>query len=264
LVSPYAYPTGTAYPLSFILFNCLSGCLGLGFFIVWLFCLYDCIRNEEDKVLWLLILIFLSLPGTLIYLLARVLPRSQVKMPKAFGRWTRSREIREAEASARHIGNPEQYTRLGDLYRETSQLDKAAEAYCRALERDPEHLRALWGLAQTNIGLDRQQTARENLEKILEIDPKFGYGEPPLTLLRLLHQSGNQEAFEKHLENHLSRWSHPEARFYKAEQLHREGKVDPARKELESLVADIEGSPKFSYQKNKKWLRKAKKKINEL
>ncbi len=82
--------------------------------------------------------------------------------------------------------------------------------------------------------------------------------------MRLLHQSGSREAFEKHLENHLSKWSHPEARFYKAEQLHREGKVDQARKEMESLVADIEGSPKFSYQKNRKWQRKAKKMIKEL
>ena len=38
---------------------------------IWVWMLFDCIRYETDKALWLLILIFLGAIGALIYLFAR-------------------------------------------------------------------------------------------------------------------------------------------------------------------------------------------------
>jgi cytochrome bd-type quinol oxidase subunit 2 len=38
---------------------------------IWIWMLFDCIRYETDKVVWLLILIFLGVIGALVYLFAR-------------------------------------------------------------------------------------------------------------------------------------------------------------------------------------------------
>ncbi len=50
-------------------------CFGLFFAILWIWMLIDCLVNEpsegNDKVIWVLVIIFLGWLGALIYLLAR-------------------------------------------------------------------------------------------------------------------------------------------------------------------------------------------------
>jgi hypothetical protein len=41
----------------------------------WLFMIYDCIRNEPERQLWLWILIFINVPGAFIYFVTRWIPR---------------------------------------------------------------------------------------------------------------------------------------------------------------------------------------------
>jgi predicted membrane channel-forming protein YqfA (hemolysin III family) len=43
--------------------------------VVWLWMLFDCLRYEPDKVVWLLIIVFTGIVGAFIYLFARRRPR---------------------------------------------------------------------------------------------------------------------------------------------------------------------------------------------
>lgn len=58
-----------------ILFMCFIGLLAIGGTVFWIWAIVDIVQNEpagsNDKVVWLLIVIFLHLLGALIYFFAR-------------------------------------------------------------------------------------------------------------------------------------------------------------------------------------------------
>lgn len=50
----------------FIIWAVMMG-FSLGMFALWLWSLIDVIQNAKDKVLWVLIIVFLSLPGSILW-----------------------------------------------------------------------------------------------------------------------------------------------------------------------------------------------------
>ena len=61
--------------LMLILIFLVAGCAGIAATVLWIWMLVDCLVNEpsegNDKVVWVLVLIFTSWIGALIYLLVR-------------------------------------------------------------------------------------------------------------------------------------------------------------------------------------------------
>lgn len=58
-----------------LLFFAIMSLVGLALFVFWLIVLIDCIKNEpsegNDKIVWILVLVFLHALGALLYLLIR-------------------------------------------------------------------------------------------------------------------------------------------------------------------------------------------------
>lgn len=58
-----------------VLFSCLIGIIAIGGTIFWIWTIIDCTSNEppqgNDKIVWLLVIIFTHLVGSLIYVLVR-------------------------------------------------------------------------------------------------------------------------------------------------------------------------------------------------
>lgn len=223
----------------------------------WLWMLFDCIRNEPDKYLWLLILVFIPL-GTFIYFVLRVATRLDVPRPMFVIRWQRQRELWAAEAAARNIGNPYQFVALGDLLREFREPARAAEAYARALAKEPKNAQALWGLSQVEMERKEYPSCRGHLETLLAIDPHFKFGEAYLAYARVLLALGDKPAAREHLAGGIKRWSYPEAHVLLATLLLEDGQKDAARGHLETVVIDMRAAPSYSYRRNRQWVKKAK------
>jgi len=232
--------------------------LGLVVFAFWLWMLWDCARNDPDWYIWFWVILFLNLPGALVYLVMRVLPRGHWRSPPLFKRWTRRQDIGRAAAAARNIGNARQYAELGELLYETGQHEPALKAFGKALEREPDNVRCLWGAAQAASARKEPSLARAHLEKLVGIDRDYRSGDAFLALVRTLLQLREKALAEERLTDHLTRWHHPEAHVLLAELLAERNETDAAREHVEQVIADLQGAPQFAYRQNLKWLRRAK------
>lgn len=236
---------------------------GLIMTVFWFWMLYDCIRNEPDRFIWIWVIFLFNYLGALIYFIVRVLPRMNLPQVAILNRWKQRKEILEAEAAARHIGNAHQYTRLGDLYRNSRQMERAHEAYQNALNKDSEHAPALWGAALMLLHRKQYDRAKETLEKLLQQEPTYQYGEASLAYGTTLLELGDRDGAARHLSEHLKRWSQPEAHVHLAEIYMQNHQDEEARKHLEKVVDNMKSAPAFHYRKNKKWFSKARRLLRE-
>jgi hypothetical protein len=232
---------------------------------LWVWMLIHCARFDPEKRIWLWILFLGNAPAAFVYFLVRWLPGSNFSAGSAvLARWKRSRQIPRLEAAARNIGNCHQFVELGEAYRETRQPDRAAECFKRALAKDAQHLPALWGAAQTAIQRDDYAAARPHLEQILARDETYKFGDVSLAYCRTLMRLNETEAARARLEQHLKRWTHPEAYVLLASILIDLGENQPAREYLEATLADLSGGPAFFARQNRGWARKARKLLARL
>jgi tetratricopeptide (TPR) repeat protein len=160
------------------------------------------------------------------------------------------------ESSARQIGNAYHFVHLGDALRETGQFDRASDAYVRALEKEPANLAALWGGASIDMHFKDYESARERLDKILQIDPQYKFGDVSLLYAKsLLNLDRNDEA-TAHLQKHVRRWRHPEGLYLLAWLDSQNGRIQEARDSLQAMLMEIESSPPPIARKQGPWRRR--------
>ncbi|BAY12733.1 tetratricopeptide repeat protein [Calothrix sp. NIES-2098] len=230
----------------------------------WLFTIYDCIRNEPERQIWLWILLFVNFPGAVIYFLTRWIPRSSVPLPNYFNRWTHKRELWMAEAQAKNIGKAHQYVTLGNLLCDMGSYDKAEVAYNQALEKEPDNLQALWGAAFIAAKNHKFTSAKEYLHTILKIAPDYKYGDASLIYGETLFALQELDKAKIHLEQHIKNWSHPEAYLTLAKILSQQNDTQAARSYLETTIAKIRGSSYYHFKRNRHFISKAEKLLKTL
>ena len=218
-----------------------------------------CIRHDSERSTWLWILLLFPGIGAVIYFLARWLPSSSMEQPACLRRWTDGPKIRRLEVAAQQIGNSHQFVEWGDALRQVQQWPEARAAYTQALAKEPGNLSALWGASLTESQLGDPQAARLHLEAILRIDPGYKFGDVSLLYGKTLHALPDREAELAHWRTHLKRWRQPEALYLLAERLIERGETSEARQLLQTVIADIEITPRALARKVFFWKGRAKK-----
>jgi hypothetical protein len=142
--------------------------------------------------------------------------------------------------------------------RETGQYQNAKAAYERALEKEPENLPALWGAAQIELHDKAFDSARERLEKILQTDPQYKFGDVSLAYAKSLLSCQRNDDATAHLANHVKRWRHPEGIYLLACQYAQAGRNDEARSHLHAMLMEIESSPPPIARKYGPWRRRGR------
>jgi hypothetical protein len=225
--------------------------------VFWGWMVYDCLRQEPDTQVWLWVLILLSFPGAVLYFVMRKIPRSRAGWPSIVRRWTRRRALWQAISAAKTIGNARQYVELGELLVETGQTARAVQAFDRALEQDPAHVRALWGASQAALRAGRPGDARGYLERLVAAEPQYRSGEAGVRLAAVQMAAGDRAAARRQVEAVLAHWSHPEARVLYARLLMDAGERAMARSQVDAVVDEVNASPPFIQRQNRAWLREA-------
>jgi len=204
--------------------------------------LVDCILHERDRYVWLWLIIFLNVPGALLYFFIAYVPRLKAAPPRSLGRWFRRRELQLAESDVRNIGNAKHFVALGDILGETGQTEKAADAYAQALAKDRANVQALWGLSRLEVKLGQLEPAQAHLKALLAIDPDYKFGEASVAYGQVLLDLGEAAAAREHIRRHLNRRIDPEATILLASILVLEGEEDEAKALLEPLAENLRGS----------------------
>lgn len=238
--------------------------LSLAYGIFWIWMLWHCARTEPDRQFWLWLLILVPGVGPVVYFVTRYLPSTEIRGPAMLRRWTRGRDLTRLETAAIQIGNPHQFLLWGDALRDVGLLDQAATAYERALAKEPKNLPALWGAAQVAASQKRPADVRSLTQRILEKDPQYKFGDVSLACGKSLIDLGETVAATQHLEQHVHRWRHPEAVYLLASLHAQQGNAQAARKHLQALVHDINGSPTAIARRCGRWKSRAQQLLKKL
>lgn len=230
--------------------------------IFWMWMIWECVRYDPDSRTWLWLLIFLNVPGAVIYFFARKLPTMRIDLPtpRFLQLRFRQQELWKAEADVINIGNAHQYRILGDLRQELGLLEEAKDAYQQALEKEPNNLKSLWGIVQIEIKNNNLTNIKEYLQKILAIEPDYEYGEGSLLYIKILLELEERDTAQTLLEENIKNWNKPEARLLLAELHIQENKKEEAKEQLQRILFSIRSSTNFHYKRN----RHIEKKTNKL
>jgi hypothetical protein len=247
----------------------LLAALGLGlisllYMAFWAWMLIHCLLREPDKMFWIWLLVVVPFPGAIVYGVVRVFPERESVAPAWLRRITRGKELTRLETAAEQIGNAHQFVQWGDALRDNGQWPRAAEAYSRALAKDPQNLPALWGAAQV---ADRQKQSAEVkrlCDQILAREPQYKFGDVSLAYGKALVDLREFPAARAHLEQHCRRWRHPEAVYLLACRCHEDGDPAAARKHLQELLRDLNSSPTAIARKFGRWKSLARKMLKQL
>ena len=229
---------------------------------VWM--LIECLRRDPERQMWWWIILFLPGIGPLVYFFVRWLPTHNVPAPRWVVGLRRGTEIRRLESSARQIGNAYHFVHLADALRETGQFDRAADAYARAIEKEPANLAALWGAAQVDMHFKDYDTARQRLEQVLKIDPQYKFGDVSLMYAKSLLELDRVEEATAHLQKHVRRWRHPEGLYLLAWLDSQAGRTQEARDNLQAMLMEIESSPPPIARKQGPWRRRGMQLLRKL
>ena len=221
--------------------------------IFWLWMLIDCIMNEPDRFMWLLIISFGNILGALLYFAIRKAPALRYRSLPFISGFMRGGDISRAEVDAYNIGNPHHFIKLGELLLETGKYTRAGEAFNKALEREPDDIQALWGAAQVDVKNRAFDAALPRLEKVLKQDFDYKYGEASLLYAKALFELKDKKA-KQHIQLHLIKWTQPEAKYMMGALLAAEGKDGEAAAILRAAIMDMKGAPAYYRSRNAKWL----------
>lgn len=248
------------------LVDALLSPLGAGASLFWLWMIGDCYSQErgDRRLRWLGLVVLLHGLGALLYWLLCWWPRQRQAAPKTMPKtlggklasgWHRTapksdKEVALIEADARHIGKAHQFVRLGDLRHDRGEFDLAEAAYQQAIAQEPDHPKALWGLA--NIALTKPDllTAQDCLAQLLAQAPDFQFGAALTLYSRVLFDLGELDRAQIQLETERSRRREPVNELLLARILQRLGEPDQARQTLEALILQIEGAPPYYHRQH--------------
>ncbi|MGI0487005.1 tetratricopeptide repeat protein [Pantanalinema rosaneae CENA516] len=230
----------------------------------WMLMIVDCVRNEPDRQTWIWVLLFLNVVGALIYFFVCWLPRSNVPVPNYFKRWTMRQALWNAEAGVRNIGKAHQYIALGNVLTEIGELAQATEAFQQALDKEPQNIHALWGLAFIEMQHKQFAFAREHLAALIKLDADYKCGEASLLYGKALFELQDWDVAKPYLEQDLKYWSHPESALMLASIHRQEGEIQKARDCLEGMLAKLKAAPIYHYRRHQHTLRKAEKMLKTL
>lgn len=231
-------------------------------FIVWM--LVYCLQSDPDRYVWAWVILIFGPIGAAIYFFVRYLPTHSISIPRFFGRFYRSKRLRQLEWKCRQIGNAHQWVEYADALRDSGRWDEADESYQNAVERDPESLPARWGLATTSFHSERDDVAQEHLEFVLGKDPRYKFGDPSLMLAKVLLRTGQKERAEATLSDHVIAHRTPEAVYLLGQLQLEDGSLETARDTLQGLVDDLENAPRAIVRKSMFWRSRAKRLLRKI
>ncbi|QDT40956.1 hypothetical protein Pan241w_10150 [Gimesia alba] len=237
---------------------------GFLYFLFWIWMMVDCIRKDPDRFLWFWVIFVFQPVGAFIYFFIRWLPTNQFQLPEFARPFFRQRKLNELETAALQIGNPYQFVRWGDALKEAGIDQKSLDAYLQALAKEPDNLQALWGAAQIEMKFKNFESTKLRCQKILEEEPEYKFGDVSLMYCKTLCELDSPETARQQLEKHTKRWRQPEALFILATLEADAGDHQAARKTLQGMLLDINGSPSGIARKFVRWKSKARRMLKRL
>ncbi len=166
--------------------------------------------------------------------------------------------MREIRARIHDLDHARDHLDLADLMFSRGKFKEAEASYRASLARDPEDMDAAAHLGQCLMRLGRPAEARPLLEGVLAKDPRHDYGHTRMALAEALTALGDTPASLNHWHEVNQNHGYPRARVQHAELLLAHGRRAEALALAREAVADDDHAPRFQRQRDKAWIRRAR------
>jgi len=232
---------------------------------LWMWALIDALRRERDY-LWLILVVFIPPLGVALYLVNFLILGDEERGLTAFRRRIdRERRIFELKQQIREEDFPARREELARLLFESGQWRDCLTHLEKALDIDPENLRAQYMAGRCLAELDEYDKALAHLDYVFHEEPAYDHYRAGILYARVLEAAARRQEALKVFERLRERTTTPEIRVRHALVLTRENQNDKAREELESLLADYrDESENIHAARDKPWLDTARKLLSRL
>ena len=153
---------------------------------------------------------------------------------------------------------------LADAYFESQNYNEALTLLQECLRGDGEDIRSQFQAGVSFLATGRPQLALPHLEYVLDVDPRFYYGEARLAYANALLESGDKERARDQFAWAATHFNIPEATVRMCQFLIQEGQKKEAYVLLVSMLQNVQLQSERLKRSQRAWIRKAADEIAQL
>jgi tetratricopeptide (TPR) repeat protein len=168
------------------------------------------------------------------------------------------RRIKELQDQIHHLDKAHHHSQLGDIYLHQGKLERAAECYRAALERDPEDADTRAHYGQCLLRGQKTPEALPWLEAVCAQNPDHDYGHTLMALAEAYTALGRPADALAVWQRVLAQHTYARARVQYAELLLQQNQRETAHATLQEVVADDAHAPAFQRRREKVWVQRAR------
>lgn len=220
----------------------------------------DCFQRGAEWY-WYLIIMFFGPVGALIYFVAV----RQSSAPANFSGnsfpgnyFANKKRLKDIQSKVYYNPNALNYLDLGNCYYDMRKYQEAIKNYEQTIQQEPDSIEALYKQALCYIKLGMNEHSIINLEKVINKDPSYQYGEAYLSLADTYYMLGEKQKALDAYQEVLKRNSFFKARYNYGLLLIEFGRNSEAIKQMKEIVIDGDSLPDFVYKRDKKYINLAK------
>jgi hypothetical protein len=238
--------------------------------VIQILLIVHCIRTGRNW-LWITVLLFLPLAGSIAYVLVEIVPgllnsrktRSAVRgVSKALDP---GQDLRRYEDEARLTGDVASRQRYADELVRHNRAHEAIAVYHQALkglyENDPN---LMLGLARAQFAKGDFSETRATLDTLIARNPEFKSPDGHLLYARALEGEGNREKALEEYAAVASYYAGAEAPLRYAQMLRAAGKKEESRRVLKELLEHARLAPRHYRKMQQQWLNDAERELAAL
>lgn len=220
------------------------------------------IRRRPDTY-WLYIILFLGPIGAIVYLFAEVFPDAGL-LNQSFKGISRRKRIAALELTIRDNPSAGNYEELGELCMDDGQLQRARNAFEKAIAARLNTLDCFYRRGVCAILLGDAVGALPDLEKVVAREPNYDFHRAPALLAHAYALTGEKERAEQLFRRVTVVSTSSETYLNFADLLASEGKNGEARQWAQKVLDKEPTMPRYLRRRERPWSRRARKILKRL
>ncbi|MGA8742724.1 MAG: hypothetical protein WB561_16175 [Terracidiphilus sp.] len=220
------------------------------------------IRRRPDTY-WLFIILFLGPIGAIVYLFAEVFPDAGL-LNQSFKGISRRKRIAALELTIRDNPSAGNYEELGELCMDDGQLQRAREAFDKAIAARLNTLDCFYRRGVCAILLGDAVGALPDLEKVVAREPNYDFHRAPALLAHAYALTGEKQKAEELFRRVTVVSTSSETYLNFADLLSSEGKSSEARQWAQKVLDKEPTMPRYLRRRERPWSQRARKILKRL
>jgi hypothetical protein len=220
------------------------------------------IRRRPDTY-WLYIIVFLGPIGAVVYLLIEAVPDAGL-LGQSFRVFPRRKRINALEIAILDNPSAGNYEELGDLYMDDGRLQRAREAYDKAIAARSTTLDCFYRRGICALELGDVAAALPDLERVMHEDPDHDFLRAAGLLARAYALTGEKEKAETLFRRATATSTLSETYLNYADLLASEGRNAEAREWAGKVLSKQATMPAYLRRRERPWFRRARKTLKRI